>query len=93
MRIWAAKRTVNKIIGDVVISFDIRTKAEVDDWNPIIGELAEALDLARPVLLKKHIRDLDQFSHTAFLPSDFMEPFDFDKLTVEIFPEKDEKNN
>ncbi len=93
MKIWAAKRTVNKIIGDVVLSFDIRTKEEVEDWNPIIGELAEALDLARPVLLKKHIRDLDQFSHTAFLPSDFMEPIAFDKMTVEIFPEKDEKKN
>ncbi|MBE5785045.1 MAG: hypothetical protein E7330_04520 [Clostridiales bacterium] len=93
MRIWAAKRTVNKIIGDVVLSFDIRTKVEVDDWNPVIGALAEALNLARPVLLKKHIRDLEQFSHTAFLSSDFMEPIDFDKLTVEIFPDQDEKRN
>ncbi len=89
MKIWAAIRTDNKIEQDVVLEFDGLAKAFVEDWNPIIGELCHALDLARPVLLKKHLRDLENFSHTAFAAADFMEPIAFDKLTVEIFPEKE----
>ena len=88
MRIWAAIRTDNNIQQDVVMDFDGLTKGSVEDWSPIIGELCHAMDLARPVLLKKHLNDLENFSHTTFTASDFMEPIRFDKLTIEIFPEK-----
>lgn len=88
MKIWAAIRTDNKILQDVVIDFDGIAKARIADWNPVIGELCRALDLARPVLLKKHLNDLEHFSHTAFTAADFMEPIAFDKFTVEIFPDK-----
>ncbi len=91
MKIWAAIRTDGKIQRDMVMDFDGLSKARVEDWNPILGALCHELDLARPVLLRKHLNDLAHFSHTAFTAADFMEPIAFDKLTVEIFPEKDEK--
>ncbi|MCI6966927.1 hypothetical protein MR810_07370 [bacterium] len=91
MKIWAAIRTDNKIQQDTVMDFDGLSKARVEDWNPIIGELCHELDLARPVLLKKHLNDLTHFSHTTFTAADFMEPISFDKLTIEIFPEKKNK--
>lgn len=55
---------------------------------PVLHELCQALDLARPVVLEKHIRELDQFSHTVFRASDFMEPIFFDRFEIEIFPDK-----
>ncbi len=88
MKIWAAIRTDGKIQQDIVMEFSDLSQARVEDWGPIIGELCHALDLARPVLLKKHLHDLVHFLHTAFTAADFMEPIAFDKLTVEIFPEK-----
>ena len=57
---------------------------------PVLHELCQALDLSRPVVLEKHIRELDQFSHTIFRQSDFMEPIPFDRFEIEIFPEKKE---
>ena len=88
MKIWAAIRTDGKIQQDIVMEFSDLSQARVEDWGPIIGERCHALDLARPVLLKKHLHDLVHFLHTAFTAADFMEPIAFDKLTVEIFPEK-----
>ncbi|MEI3424981.1 MAG: hypothetical protein V8Q85_07965 [Christensenellales bacterium] len=52
---------------------------------------ATKLDLSRPVLLKKHLNELNTFRHTAFLPSDFMEGVDFSKFTLQLFPEKKKK--
>ena len=60
---------------------------------PVLHELCQALDLARPVVLSKHIRELEQFSHTQFRQSDFMEPVSFDRFEIEIFPEKKENNH
>lgn len=55
---------------------------------PILHVLCQALDLSRPVMLEKHVRELDQFSHTVFRQRDFMEPVSFDRFEIEIFPEK-----
>ena len=81
MRIWAATRDMDKIIKEVVMDFPAAHSE--DEWN--------ALDLSRPVLLKKHLNELNTFRHTAFLPSDFMEGVDFSKFTLQLFPEKKKK--
>ena len=60
---------------------------------PVLHELCQALDLSRPVILEKHIRELGQFSHTIFRQSDFMEPILFDRFEIEIFPEKKSMND
>lgn len=91
MRIWAATRDENKILTEVVLDFPSASAHTGEEWSAIVGELCHALDLAKPVLLKKHQNDLNHFRHTAFIPDDFMEPVDFKKLTVEIFPEKAKK--
>lgn len=61
MKIWAAIRTDGKIQQDIVMEFSDLSQARVEDWGSIIGELCHALDLARPVLLKKHLHDLVHF--------------------------------
>ena len=55
---------------------------------PIFHELCQALDLSRPVVLNKHINELERFNHTQFRQNDFMEPVSFDRFEIEIFPEK-----
>ena len=43
-------------------------------------------------MLDKHVRELERFGRTAFLPNDFMESVSFDRFEIELFPEK-KKNN
>ena len=35
--------------------------------------------------LKKHLKELEDFSRVVFRADDFMEPVDFDKFEIEIF--------
>lgn len=88
MRIWAATRDMDKIIKEVVMDFPA-THSE-DEWNAVLGDICHELDLSRPVLLKKHLNELNTFRHTAFLPSDFMEGVDFPSSRFS-FPGKEEK--
>lgn len=88
MKVWALLRTKQKIIQDVVMEFPGARPAEAEAWQQVIGELCRALQQSRPVVLNKHLEQLARFGRTAFLPSDFMEPVAFDKLEIELFPEK-----
>ena len=73
-------------------TFDIEKPSDTEGWNPVLIELCKPLDLARPVMLDKHVRELERFGRTAFLPNDFMESVPFDRFEIELFPEK-KKNN
>lgn len=91
MQIWAMIKTHQKIITDTVMEFD-NAQSEAD-WRHIISELCQSLQLSRPVLMNKHIEQLRDFGRTAFLPTDFIESVDFDKLEIEVLPEKKKKRH
>ena len=80
---------MDKIIKDVVMEFPA-AKSE-DEWNAVLSDICRELDLSRPVMLKKHLNELNTFRHTVFSPADFMESVDFNKFTVQLFPEKKKK--
>lgn len=89
MRIWALLRKRQLIMQDVVLELD-RPEDEAQ-WHQAIGALCFALHQSRPVILRKHLDQLNNFSRTVFLPADFMEVVDFQKMEIEIFPEKEKK--
>ena len=41
-------------------------------------------DIPRPIVLARHCRDLESFGRVIFRPSDFVEPFPYDQLEVEL---------
>ena len=90
MRIWAKTIHNHKIQSEVVREFALARPSDIEGWMPVLHELCQALDLSRPVLLEKHVRELGQFHHTQFRPGDFMEPVSFDRFDVEILVEKKE---
>lgn len=93
MKIWAKTIKSHKIVTEVVQEFALARPSDKEGWTPIIQELCQKLDLARPVILNKHINDLVHFSRVVFRSSDFMEPIHFDLFEIEIFPETKKKAN
>ena len=72
---------------------EIDAVPSVDVYLAAIREICEKLDLEMPVILSKHKNDMDNFSLVRFLPTDFIEKVDFQRFDIEIFVEKDKKNN
>ena len=88
MRIWAKTIVDHKIRSEVVQEFASARPSDFGGWIPVIGALCESLDVERPVVLNKHINELGRFNRTTFRASDFMDCIPFDRLELEIFPEK-----
>lgn len=87
MKIWAKLIQHHKIINEAVREFPARP-SDAEGWGPLLTELVKPMDVACPVLLNKHVAELARFSRTVFTRADFIETVSFDKLEVELFPEK-----
>ena len=85
MKLWGKVLIDNKIRADRVVAVHAKTAYDVEDWNEPFYRLCHELNLSRPVILSKHVRDLEQFRRTVFRPEDFVEPVEFDKFEAELF--------
>lgn len=89
IKIWVRIIKNNKIIDE--------NMQEIYDDEPSISlyldtlrDICYELDLEYPVVLNKHKLDMVNFCLVKFLPEDFMDRVEFDRLEIEIFIEKDE---
>ena len=92
MRIWAKVLTEHKIMRETVREFSSARPSDSEGWSVPLHELCQDLDLCRPVILRKHVNDLKQFSRVVFKPADFIESVDFDEFEIEVLSEKKKKS-
>lgn len=78
----------HRIERDAVREFPGERPGDAAGWNRVLDALCRPLDLARPLVLDKHVNELARFGRTAFTPGDFMEHVLFDRFELELFPEK-----
>ena len=87
MRIWVTLHKHNRIIA--------RTDANSPQEDPAsalmecLEQVYKDLDLAEPVWVSKHARELSAFGRTKFFPADFLEPVKFDYMEVEYISENE----
>lgn len=80
-RIWAKVLKEGRIVKETVYARE--EKFVYAHFFRYLAEICEGLDVPTPVLLKTHIFSYAKFNHVAFLPRDFAESVDFDKLLLE----------
>jgi hypothetical protein len=88
VKIWAKITKNHKIIKEAVREFSSARPSDAQGWHPILTELCKPLDLACPVILEKHVSELQRFQRTVFSQADFIETISFERFEIEIFPEK-----
>ena len=79
-------------MNETVREFSSARPSDMEGWSVLLHELCQDLDLCRPVILKKHVNDLKQFSRVVFKPADCIESVDFDEFEIEVIPEKKKKS-
>lgn len=89
MKLWGIVRKDHRIQRQHTIEYPKLTRDSSPNWHELIGPLCEELDLSRPLILKKHLKEIADFSRVVFIPSDFVEPVDFDKFEIEVFYPKE----
>lgn len=81
VRIWAKITKEEKILKDVI--YEDFSQFNSDNFFDYIANICEKLDIATPIILKKHLLHYIEFNSTTFLPQDFPEEVDFDKFIIE----------
>ena len=80
-RIWGKVIKEGKIIKQV--TYERVDKFAYSSFFNYLADICEELDIATPVLLKTHIFNYAKFNTVKFIPRDFAESVDFDKLVLE----------
>ena len=57
-----------------------------------MGDICHQLDIARPVMLDRHVKDFNDFKRVSFRASDFIEKVDFDRFELELIDDQEAKN-
>ena len=81
LRIWAKVFTQDHIEKQTV--YERNESLTYSHFFTYLSEICAALDIPTPVLLKSHIMNFAKFRHVVFLPRDFLESTEFDKLILE----------
>lgn len=80
-RIWAKVFAGEKIINQ--ITYESGETFRYSDFFRYLSDICGELDIATPILLKTHIFNYAKFRTVRFLPRDFAETPDFDKLVLD----------
>jgi hypothetical protein len=80
-RIWGKVIKGEKIVKQV--TYESVDKFSYSEFFNYLTAICEELDIATPVLLKTHIFNYAKFRQVRFLPRDFAEQVNFDKLVLE----------
>ena len=81
IKLWAKIITDNKLVKDIIYeSADNYTR---DDFFEHISEICYKLNIPTPVLVPHHYANYEVFNMAKFLPRDFVEGVDFDRLEIE----------
>ena len=80
MRVWGILNKNHKIIAST-------TAFSPQEETGQAEQVYKSLDIAEPVWVSKHARELSAFRKTKFMASDFIEPISFDFFEIEILPE------
>lgn len=80
-KIWAKVIRKDKIIKEY--TYESAEKFSYSNFFGYLADICEELDIATPILLKTHIFNYAKFNSVRFLPRDFAEPPEFDKLVLD----------
>ncbi len=80
-KIWAKVIVGEKIVNQ--LTYEREDKFTYSQFFNYVADICEGLDIATPIILKTHIFNYAKFRTVKFLPRDFAETPDFDKLVID----------
>lgn len=83
MNIWAKLITNGKNVKDIV--YKDKAPLAYANYEQMLRNIAELLDIPCPLCMQKHFADLKKFNIHRFKPDDFIESLDYDWLELENF--------
>ncbi|MDE6504698.1 MAG: hypothetical protein K2L42_02375 [Clostridia bacterium] len=80
-KIWAKVIVGEKIINQ--LTYEREDTFTYSQFFNYVADICEGLDIPTPIILKTHIFNYAKFRTVKFLPRDFAESPEFDKLIID----------
>lgn len=81
IKLWAKIITDNKIKHDLI--YESADNYNREEFFEHISEICYKFNIPTPVIVENHLLNYEEFNMVKFLPRDFVESVDFDKLEIE----------
>ena len=91
MKLWIKTIKGEKITNSVL--YEVQGSYDPKKLINYLTDICFGLDIPRPIIIEKHIKDMENFNHTIFKTNDFVESVDFDKLWIEVAISKNKKSD
>jgi hypothetical protein len=75
MKFWGKLKQEDRILKDAIVTGD--------GFKAALASFCNEFDLSKPVLLEKHLNEINSFNRTVFYPDDFIESVAFDSFEIE----------
>ncbi len=87
-KVWATLYRRQKIVMETLFPCEMASALTTG-----LQAACKEFDIAVPIVLQKHERELMQFSRACFSQRDFMEPFSYTMFCIEVFSEDKKSSN
>lgn len=87
-KIWVLVKKNQKIIKQTVTDFEETTPLSESSLLTCLSLVCKEFDIPRPLIFKKHMKQLEDFGRTIFRQDSFVEPIAFDSFDIEWIEEK-----
>ena len=91
MKLWIKIIKGEKITKNVL--YEIKGTYDAKKLLEYLTDICFNLDSPRPIVIDKHIKEMQNFNHTIFKTNDFVEYVNFDKLWIEVAISKNKKSD
>ncbi len=89
MKLWIVERKNTKIVRDHLCEWALQgAEWTAGDLEDALTKPCQALDVSRPIVLDKHVIDMNRCGRAVFRRAEFMDAVSFDSLEIESLPEE-----
>ena len=81
IKLWIRLETDNKLVKDII--YQTADNYSREAFFEHLTEICYQLNVPVPVILPTHYQSFEAFNNMRFLPRDFVEPFEYDKMIIE----------
>ncbi len=82
-KLWAKIMKNHKIISSYTLT--LNDDFDANKFFTPLSEICYNLKIETPVILNKHIHQMEEYGTTKFSKSDFIDSINFDSLVIEYF--------
>ncbi len=90
LKFWLRIYNNGKLERDALCDVDSKLSAQ-KILEESLKTCCYELDIPNPMIMKKHVNDIKQYSLTRFLPDDFPESVEFERVEITLFDDSKKK--